>query len=62
MPTTVRLSKDEEKKIREKCIEINKLLIGANRIPCRESELVHKLLEISLRSVKVDEEGELYLE
>lgn len=57
MATNVRLTKDEEREIREKTININKLLIAANRMPMRESELVHAILKIGVKALKIDEKG-----
>lgn len=57
MTTNVRLTKDEEKEIREKTININKLLINSNRMPMRESELIHAILKIGIRAIKIDEKG-----
>lgn len=62
MPATVRLNKEEEKSIREKCIEINKILIKKERPPMRESELVHAVLKMSIQHTKVNEKGELYID
>lgn len=62
MPATVRMSKEEEKKIREKCIEFNKILIAGNLMPYKESELVHKILEIALSNVKMNKQGSMFFE
>jgi len=62
MPENVRITKEEDIKIHEKCIEINKILISSNRMPMRESELIHKILEIGLNKLKIDKNGEMYFE
>ena len=62
MPATLRLNKWEEKVSREKCIEFNKILIKANKMPLKESELMHHLLKMCLDNVKIDDDGEIYLE
>ncbi len=59
MPTNVRLSKTEEKQAREKCIEINKILVNNGYPPVRESELIHKILEKTLPYVKANIKGEI---
>jgi len=61
MATNVRLSDKEQEEIRKKCIEINKLLIKNNREPLKDSEMVHKILELSIAYVSVDAKGEIYL-
>lgn len=62
MATNVRLSDKEQEAIRKKCIEINKLLIKNNKEPLKDSELVHKILDLSITYVNVDSKGEVYLE
>lgn len=62
MPATLRLTKEEQKQLREKCIEINKLLISNEKIPMQESELAHKILLKSIRYVKINKEGELIID
>jgi len=59
MPKTLRLTKTEEKQLHEKCIEINKALIGAGKMPMRESELAHKILEKTIRYTKINKSGDL---
>jgi len=62
MATNVRLSDKEQEEIRKKCIEINKLLIKSNKMPLRESELVHKILEKSVPYVKLSASGEVIVD
>lgn len=62
MATNVRLSDKEQEAIRKKCIEINKLLIKSNKEPLKDSEMVHKILELSITYVNVDGKGEIYLD
>lgn len=62
MPATIRLSNAEQEAIRQKCIEINKLLVKRGQTPMRDSELVHKILEKSVGCAQVDAEGEVVLE
>lgn len=59
MVTAVRLTKEEQEALRKKCIEINKLLIKANQMPLKESELVHKILEKSITCIDVNNKGEI---
>lgn len=62
MATNVRLSDNEQEAIRKKCIEINKLLIKNNREPLKDSELVHKLLDLSIPYINIDGKGEFFLD
>lgn len=62
MPTNIRLSKQEQEDLRKKAIEINKLLISKGKEPLKDSEIVHIILEKSITYVKVNKEGELYIE
>lgn len=62
MATNVRLNDMEQEAVRKKCIEINKLLIQHNKEPLKDSELVHKILELSITYVKMNTKGELFLD
>lgn len=62
MPATIRLNDNEQEKIRIKAVEINKLRLNRGMQPLRDSELVHKLLELSMACVKTGKDGDLYLE
>lgn len=62
MPASLRLTKDEQEALRKKSVEINKLLIQKGKEPVKDSELAHKLLELSISYVSVNLSGELYLE
>jgi len=62
MPATLRLSNAEQEALRQKCIEINKLLVKQGMMPMRDSELAHKILEKSVPCVQVNQRGELILE
>lgn len=62
MPKTVRLTQNEQEKIRKKNIEINKLLVAKDKAPMQESELVHFILEKTISYVKVDKDGEVFLD
>ena len=62
MVTAVRLTTDEQELLRKKCIEINKLLIKANQMPLRESELIHKILEKTIGYVDVNNKGEVIID
>lgn len=59
MVTAVRLTTEEQEALRKKCIEINKLLIKANQMPLRESELIHKILEKTMSCIDVNNKGEI---
>lgn len=62
MVTAVRLTTEEQNDLRKKCIEINKLLIKNNKMPVKESELIHKILEKTIPYVQVNNSGEIYIE
>lgn len=62
MPATLRLSNTEQEALRKKCIEINKLLIKQGRMPIKDSELAHFILENATPCAKVSASGELMLE
>jgi len=62
MPATIRLTNAEQEAIRQKCIEINKLLVKRGMPPIRDSELVHKILEKTVPYVQVGASGELVIE
>ena len=46
MAKTVRLSEDEQERLRKKAVELNKKLMEKNKQPLRDSELVHAVLEL----------------
>lgn len=62
MSKQLRLSESEQEAIREKAIEINKLLIKKGLPPLKDSELTHKILDLSIGYVKLNSEGELFLD
>jgi hypothetical protein len=62
MPATLRLSNTEQEVLRQKCIEINKLLVKQGRMPIKDSELAHFILESATPCAKVSASGELMLE
>lgn len=62
MPTNIRLTKEEQEKLRKKAIEINKLLVKEGLEPLKDSELAHKLLEISITYASVKKSGEVFLD
>jgi len=62
MPATIRLTNAEQEAIRQKCIEINKLLVKRGMPPMRDSELVHKILDRSVPYVQVNASGDVVLE
>lgn len=62
MGKTVRLSDAETELLRQKAIEINKLLVKNGHPPLRDSELIHKILEKSLPYVQLGKDGEIVVE
>ena len=62
MAITLRLTKEEQRLIREKCIEINKLLVAQGLAPLKDSELTHKILTKSVRYTKLTKDGEIIID
>lgn len=62
MPASLRLTPFEQEELRKKCVEINKLLIQKGKEPLKDSELAHKILELSTGCVKLTNSGELYID
>jgi hypothetical protein len=62
MPVTIRLSPWEQEALRNKCIEINKLLIKKGQEPLKDSELAHKILEKSIGYTKLGVEGDIVID
>lgn len=58
----LRLTKDEQEQLRQKSIEINKILVKNNKQPLRDSELMHKIIKMALKSTRWTKDGEVYLE
>lgn len=62
MPATLRLTQDEQERLRKKAIEINKILINKGKEPIRDSELAHIILEKSISYVKIGSSGEIIID
>ena len=62
MPATLRLTKDEQRRAEVKCREINKILVSMERAPVQESELLHRLIDLTVDKVKVNKRGETFIE
>lgn len=62
MSKLLRLSESEQEAARLKAIEINKLLIKRGLPPLKDSELLHKILELSISYAKLSPEGVLFLD
>ncbi len=62
MPTTLRLTKEEQRNTEVKCREINKILINEEITPIQESELLHLVIEKAMKRVKVNKRGEIDIE
>lgn len=59
--TGLRLTKGEQKKIEEIYFKINNLRIKKGLRAFEESEIIHKILELSMGYVTLGENGELVL-
>lgn len=55
----LRIKENQSEKLREKCIEINKILISINKEPMKDSEIAHKILDIGIKNIVVNKYGEL---
>jgi len=55
----IRLNAGEIEAVRNKCIDINKKLIRLEKEPLKDSELVHKILELGLKNISVSKDGNL---
>ena len=62
MPATLRLKDTEQELLRKKSIAINKVLIMNDHSPVSESDLAHKALELTLKHLKADKEGNIFLD
>lgn len=62
MPSTLRLNSQEKEELRKRSIELNKQLINNGHSPLRESELAHIALESALKWLRVDKDGNVFLD
>lgn len=62
MPVTLRFKPLETEWLRKKSVELNKVLIGNEKKPVTESELAHMVLEMALPNLKVDKNGDFYID
>lgn len=62
MPESMRFTKQEQQLLHKKCIELNKQLMAKDKMPIRESELAHLILEKGLDAVIVTKSGSLEIE
>jgi hypothetical protein len=62
MPTNIRLTKKEQENLRNRCVEINKILVKKGLEPLRDSELAHKIFPQAIEFARVSETGEVYVE
>lgn len=58
----LRLNKFEQEAIRTKAVEINKKLLDLSMQPYSDSALLHEILKISIKSLKINNKGALYIE
>jgi len=58
----LRLSKIEQKTLRDAGIKVNKKLIMDDRQPVKDSELIHIILNDVLKRVTVNKRGEIIVE
>lgn len=62
MSKMFRLSKDEDKKLQRKSIEINKVLIKMEKAPMKDSELLHQILCDAIDKIQVTKNGAITIE
>lgn len=55
----LRLNAMEVELVRNKSIEINKKLIGMNKEPLKDSELIHTILRLGVKLITVNKNGDL---
>lgn len=58
----LRLNKFEQEAIRIKAVEINKKLLDLGMQPLNDSALLHEILKIAIKSLKINNKGILYIE
>ena len=59
MSKMLRLKESESEAIRKKAVDVNKKLVNLGKEPIKDSELIHKLLELAIKNVIVNKYGEL---
>ncbi|WP_368566331.1 hypothetical protein [Acinetobacter bereziniae] len=63
MSTNIKLNKWEQEALSEKLILLNKKLVLKGHKPLSaESQIVHKILEITVGKLNIDDEGNLKIE
>ncbi|MBB6523904.1 hypothetical protein [Pseudoteredinibacter isoporae] len=62
MPATMRFTKQEQQALHAKCVKLNKQLMALEKMPIRESELAHILIEKSLKMARITKSGEIELD
>lgn len=63
MSTNIKLNKWEQEALSERLILINKRLVMRGHKPMTaESQIVHKILEMTLNKINVDQDGNLKIE
>lgn len=61
MVQSVRLNDQEQKALRKKAVELNKILIQKGQQPIRDSELVHILIEQGIEFIEVGSSGNVII-
>ncbi len=61
MSKMLRLTKDENKALESRSIEINKALVKMEKAPLKDSELLHKVLIEAIERIDVDKSGQIYI-
>lgn len=59
MVKSVRITDDEQEKLRRTAVELNKVLIQKGQQPLRDSELVHILINEGLEILEVSNSGKV---
>ncbi|OAM19342.1 hypothetical protein HMPREF2541_01680 [Eikenella sp. HMSC061C02] len=57
--TNLRINDTEKELIRKVSIDTNRKLVNLGKMPLKESELVHVILQKALKRTQIDEEGNI---
>lgn len=58
----IRLNQKNQELLRQKAIEINKILVKNSKQPLRDSQIMSKIITLGLKNTKWANDGEIYLD